>query len=448
MSMSMKEIKAMKRFVYCIVGLGFASSLLSCEAAEKLAEQCGLACPGGEGPDGVEIKGVLEGNAAISGVAQVDAFFAAVNNFRGAADGVSAGIEAELDKIRADFGLEAGANVAAGIRGQVMTNIEGSVSINYQPPRCSVDAEATVEAKARCEAEVMPPTVELECKGSCQLEAEAKLECDASAELECTFTGVKAECNAECAGTCEVELSAAARCDGTCTGTCSGDCSAYSDASGSRANCAGACDGMCMGRCEAKAEAGVKCMGTCRGECTVSGPEAMCEGSARASCKAKANASVMCKGKCEGDFEPPSASAECEASARAEAKINVQCTPPSVAASYRLKAVASAEVEAQLRFEAAIKTLIRVRLPALVAVTARAKLVGSAGADLADAARVAVKASVRTAADGDASIRAKAGLLCAVGQLDEVEMAVDDAVEQLNGSLEASAAIQDVFEMS
>ena len=156
----------------------------------------------------------------------------------------------------------------------------------------------------------------------------------------------------------------------------------------------------------------------------------------------------MCEGKCEGEFEPPKASAECEASARAEAKVNVQCSPPSIDASYRLKAVASADVMAQVKFEAALKTLIRVRLPALVAVTARAKSVASAGEDLALAARVAVKASIDTAIDGDASIRAKAGLVCAVGQMDDVEMAVDDAVEQLTDSLNASASIQAVFGMT
>src|SRR4051812_15597710 len=52
-----------------------------------LASLCGLACPGQKDDKGVEIKGVADGNAAISGVASVDAFFAAVIRFQGAANG-------------------------------------------------------------------------------------------------------------------------------------------------------------------------------------------------------------------------------------------------------------------------------------------------------------------------------------------------------------------------
>src|SRR5262245_48775579 len=121
----MKEMSAMKRFSYYIVGLLLAASAASCgddsdggipdlgAAVNEIARQCGLACPGKKDVDGVEIKGVLEGNTSIFGVAQVDAFFASVNNFRGAADGVSGGIEAQLALIKADFGIDAKADLKA-----------------------------------------------------------------------------------------------------------------------------------------------------------------------------------------------------------------------------------------------------------------------------------------------------------------------------------------------
>ncbi len=443
-------MSAMKRFSYMLVGLTLLGLSGSCgtdengdpiipggKIVEEIAKACGLACPGDKDSEGVEIKGVLEGNASISGVAKVDAFFASVNNFRGAADGVSAGIEAQLKLIKADFGIAANADLATELKAKVAANVEGSLVIDYQPPVCAVDASATLEASARCEAEVNPGSVMVECKGSCELEASAELKCDAGAELNCTFTGPTVDCQGECSGTCEAKVDVAAKCEGTCRGECSGNCSAYSDSGATQ--CSGACDGMCKGTCEAKASASAKCMGTCRGECTLSGPDAKCEGSAHAECKAMASGSVMCKGKCEGDIEPPSASAECKASAKAEAKLNVQCTPPRLAASYRLKA--GVDAKAQADFEAGIRTLISVRLPALTAAIKRGESVGQAGEDLALAANAAVKTSVNAAIKGNLGIRASFGLACAAKELPKVEMAVADSADRLTDNLNAGIKV-------
>jgi hypothetical protein len=453
----MKEMSAMKRFSYCIVGLSILGLAGSCgkdgeppdiggaaaDIAREAARQCGIACPGDKDIEGETIKGVLEGNASISGVAKVDAFFASANNFRGAADSVSSGIEAQVRLIRGDFGIAASANLKTELEANVKANIEGSLVIDYQPPKCAVDASATIEASAKCEAEVNPGKVEIECKGSCELEAGAELKCDASADLQCTFTGPTVDCKGECSGTCEVKADVAVACSGTCKGECSGNCSAYSDSGA--AQCAGSCDGMCKGTCEAKAEASAKCMGTCRGECKVTGAAADCMGSAHAECKAKANASVMCKGKCEGDFEPPSASAECKASAKAEAKLNVQCTPPTLAARYKLKA--GVDVMAQAQFEAALKTLVTARLPALVAALERGKSIGEAGEDLSVAAGAAVKASVTAATKLDAGVRVWFGLGCAAKELPKVEMALSDSSDRLVDALNAGATITAAFGM-
>jgi hypothetical protein len=451
----MKEMSAMKRFSLCIVGLTLFVFAGSCgkdengnpinpldNLAKEAAKACGLGCPGDK-IDGVEIKGVLEGNASISGVAQVDAFFASVNNFRGAADGVSGGIEAQLKLIKADFGIAANADLKTELAAKIKANLEGSLVIDYQPPKCAVDAQATLEAQARCEAKVTPGSAMIECKGSCEIEAGAELKCDASAELECSFTGPTIDCQGECSGSCEAKVDVAAKCEGTCRGECSGSCSAYSDSGATQ--CAGACDGMCKGTCEAKVEAGAKCMGTCKGECTVSGPDAKCEGSAHAECKAKANASVMCKGKCEGEFEPPMASAECQASAKAEAKVNVQCTPPTLQASYRLKA--GVDAMAQAKFEAGLKTLISARLPALTAALKKGQSVGEAGEDLAVAAKGAVKTSINAALKGDLGIRALFGLGCAAGELPDVEMAIEDSADRLNDNLTAAIGVTTMLGM-
>lgn len=440
----------MKRFSYCIVGLlivGLAGSCGKDEngdpidplagAKDELRKACGLACPGDKDDKGELIKGVLEGNASISGVAKVDAFFASVNNFRSAADSVSGGIEAELKLIKADFGIKADADLKAELDAKIKANIEGSLVIDYQPPVCAVDASATIEASARCDAMVNPGSVEVKCMGSCEIEAGADLECDASAELQCTFTGPTVDCKGECSGSCEANLDVAADCSGTCRGSCDGACSAYSDSGATQ--CAGSCDGKCKGSCEAKVAANAKCTGTCKGECKVTGAAADCKGSAHAECKAKANASVMCKGKCEGDIEPPSASAECKASAKAEAKINVQCTPPTLAARYKLKA--GVDVMAQAQFEAALKTLINVRLPALTAAIKRGQSVGDAGEDLVLAAKDAVRASVNAAVKGDLGIRATFGLTCALAELPKVEDALSDSTDRLTDQLNDGIAI-------
>src|SRR6188768_3638794 len=74
-----------------------------------LAAQCGLVC---------SEKGVAEGNASISGVANIDAFFSSVVNFNAKANLVSGNINAELAKIKASLGLKAdakGADVKAAM---------------------------------------------------------------------------------------------------------------------------------------------------------------------------------------------------------------------------------------------------------------------------------------------------------------------------------------------
>lgn len=440
---------AMKRFSYSFVGLLVLLGGASCGKNgpgggggilgddNPIIKACGLACPGGDDGNGGTVKGFADGNAAISGVASVDAFFAAAINFESAADNVSAGIEAQVDAIKADFGIAADANLKTELSAQIKANIDGDININYQPAQCSVDAHATVEAQARCEGMVTPPKAMVECKGACEVEASADVKCDASADLECSFSGPTVNCEGSCEGTCEAKIEGSASCSGTCRGTCDGTCSAYSDSGATM--CAGSCDGKCMGSCEAKVEASAKCMGTCNGSCKVTNPTGGCKGAAHAECKGKANASVMCEGKCDGDFEPPKASAECDASAKAEAKVNVQCTPPKLDVSYKLKA--GVDAMAQAKFEGALKTLISVRLPALLQASARAKFVAQAGEGLGASATAAVKDSVDAAAKGDLSLRAVFGLGCASDELPKVKDALSASTERLSASLMAAGDV-------
>jgi hypothetical protein len=400
----------------------------------ELAESCGmdLDCSG---------PGIAQGNASISGVARVDAFFQTVLDFQTKSTNISSAIDAELQAIRGDFGIAADANLSAELDAMFAAQLDGGLKIEAEPARCVVDAQASLEAQAKCDVTVDPGKATVECKGSCAVDASAEVECEADADLRCTVTAPSVECKGECKGSCAVELQAAASCEGTCKGSCSGDCSAYVKNADGELECEGTCEGTCEGSCKTEFAAEAECTGKCEGECTVENPEAGCEGGIRAECKAKADASIACSGRCEGEFEPPTASAECEANARAQAKLNVECTPPRVAITYALKLNVSNQVTtARPSFIVAVEKL-KVRLPALFAAIKRAESVHAAGKELSVEGSAAVRAAVMTALSGDVSVQAKFGLTCAVGQLDTVGDVLESSIGKIKGSIEASAKL-------
>lgn len=385
-------------------------------AGEELAEQCGLTCP---------VEGVLEGNASISGVAKVDAFFKSVVNFQAKADLTASRIDAELAKIRTSLDLDAnagGAEIVAAIKAKYQ--LEGSLAVRVQPARCAVSAEATVQAQARCEGEVTPPMASVECKGSCEVEASGSVECEG--ELECTGTAPELKCEGSCQGSCE--LTVAAECAGTCHGECDGTCSSEN----SMGQCNGTCEGQCQGSCELTA--GGECSGECRGQCTYKPATAECNGTAR--CQAMGSASVECKGKCEGEFTPPQASVECEASAKAEASLEVECTPPSIDIGYQFSASADAQTKAEFQ---AFLVGFRARASAIVAELKRAEVVIAAGAEVAASAETAVSGAINVALEGETSLKAKIGLGCALGAIPDVATAVSASTQRLQTRVTAAA---------
>lgn len=391
---------------------------------DPLQQLCGFTCPG-DTVDGVKIGGVAEGNASISGVPSVDAFFSATIAFQDAANSVGDGIQEELDLIRADFGIEG--DLSAGLEAAFDANLEAGITFEYQPPKCAVDAQASLEASANCDATVSGGTVEVECKGSCEAKLDAEFECDASAELYCTVTAPQISCTGECQGSCTAEIQAGAECSGTCHGTCEGECTVFSDAEGTR--CAGSCDGTCKGSCETQLTAAATCNGKCSGECTAKAPSAGCMGAVKAECRGKADASFKCQGRCDGDFEPPMVSAECRASAKAQASVNVECTPPRLSTRYAFTASATPQ------FKGALTSLLDVRLPALLKARSKAKLVARAGEGLGVAARGAIGGAV-TELRKDVQLKLLYSLQCATEQLPEarkiIEQSSDDLTERLN----------------
>ena len=401
---------------------------------DPLKKLCGFTCPG-DTVDDTKIGGVAEGNASITGVPSVDAFFSATIAFQKAADGVSDGIEAELDLIKADFGIE-GDDLAGGLKTAFDANLEAGVKFEYQPPKCAVDAEATLEASANCDASVTGGRVEVDCKGSCEAELRSDFKCDANAELYCEFTAPEAKCEGQCEGSCTAEAGAMLDCTGTCHGECDGECSVTSDEAGE--DCAGTCKGMCKGKCEAQLTAAAECDGTCRGSCTVKAPSGGCMGGISAECRGKTEASFKCEGRCEGEFEPPMVSAECKASAKAQASVNVECTPPRLGMTYAFKAGASPE------FKAALTSLIDVRLPALLKARSKAKVVASAGEGLGVAAQGAVKGAVDKLR-ADVKLKLLYSLQCGINELPAARKIIDESTDELTDRLNDSKTVTEML---
>ncbi len=415
-----------------VLGLLGAAALLtfatSCED-NAIAEQCGLTCP---------VDGVLEGNASISGLSNVDAFFGAVVSVNQASIELENSVVAELRGIAGLLGLEGTAElptaelaaaVKAGLDAKFAANVEGNLNVRFQPPRCQADLEVTATAAAQCDASVTPGSVRATCSGSCEISVEAQAECQANGTLECRGQAPNLRCEGTCQGSCQLE--AAAACEGVCNGTCNGTCSSE-NASG---QCNGTCNGTCQGTCELSA--GGNCSQSCEGECTYTPPSGTCEASAQASCEFNADAEASCSGKCEGEVVPPEVSAECKASVEAKAKAELVCRPPELDIQFQFRVTGDAEADARAHAEfRAFLRGFRGRFAALLAVQARLQALGSASANLGVAAEGAVQQSFNTILRSDANLKATIGVGCALGQLS----AVGEATQQAAGRVQTSVA--------
>jgi cytoskeletal protein CcmA (bactofilin family) len=423
-----------------LLALGGSAAVTACTnedgttglpGGDALLEECGLTC---------DDSALLEGNASVSGIQNVDAFFGAVVNFKAAAGELSTDMRAELDAIAVSVGVEkgaAGADIAAAVQAKFAANVQGGVTIDYQPAQCNVSAKASVEATAKCDASVDPGKVEVSCKGSCEakVEADGTFDCGADVEAGCKLNAPKLDCEGKCEGSCKLDV--AAECTGTCQGTCDGECSA-TNADGS---CNGTCEGTCQGTCQMKGDA--SCSGSCTGSCIVEPANGSCEANATAHCDASANvdAEVKCEGECKGDVEPPSAKAECQASAKAEAEIHAECTPPQLALSYTLAANVEGDVQAKAEFEAWL-TGFKAHYSGVIALSAKVEQLVDVSADLTTAASGAVEASFSAAAEGDVSLKGTVGLACAIKNLPHVAGIIGDAVGEVQASGTAAGEFQ------
>ena len=137
--------------------LGFASLglftgfTMAASQGCDIAEQCGLTC---------SAEGILEGNASISGIPSIDAFFGAIIDVSVAAGNVRAGVQAELDAMALSLGLPAGsgsADIKAALEAQFAASVEGGIQIKWKPAECSASVEVAASAAAECDVDVDLP---------------------------------------------------------------------------------------------------------------------------------------------------------------------------------------------------------------------------------------------------------------------------------------------------
>ncbi|MBC8070907.1 MAG: hypothetical protein IAG13_21445 [Deltaproteobacteria bacterium] len=411
--------------------LGFsAAAIPACDPDDgplgQIAEQCGLEC---------SAKGFVGGDAKISGIASIDAFFGAAIDLNASMRGLSGGIRAELDAIGASVGLQpgaSGAEIKAALQGYLDARVEGGLTVKYAAPKCEANIEASVSAAAECDVQVDPGEVTVKCEGSCKAEAGVEVDCGASADLKCTGTAPNLECEGTCSGSCVAELTAEASCEGTCRGSCTAE-------GGTQTGFDGKCNGMCMGECAVEASAGVMCEGKCEGSCEYTPPGAMCDANAEARCDAKADASVECSGGCEGKAEPPEVSAECEASVEAKASASIECSPPSLDIGFQFNASLQGDVNGQAEFRAWLEGF-RARFSALLALRAKAEVVVDAATNLSAAAGGAVTGAVEELS-ADVNVAASFGAVCALAELPVAGEAIVEASGTLSAEITGSAEV-------
>ena len=169
----------MKKYVY---GLGalVAPSLIGMLVATGCSKEDG-GLPGGDdicGPCGE----IAKGDVGISGDVRVDGFFKALGNIQIATSTIQADFDANIRALAATYDVQLTGNVinaaavaqlTAAIRADFDANIQGSVSVDYQPPRCeasvnvAVQAQAQCEVKAGCEADINAGELSVACEGQC-----------------------------------------------------------------------------------------------------------------------------------------------------------------------------------------------------------------------------------------------------------------------------------------
>ena len=324
-------------------------------------------CPGDDNPlCCTEFKVGATIDANIGGSAQSKVAVQAVSDFAGIASAAVDDLTTACRSIAQDLDaakpeqdaaeqkadrrdkLNAWCSLAVKAIGSFKAMAGGSLTVQFDPPKC----QASVSAKVDCQAK---------CSGSAQ--------CDIKADPP-RCNGGRLE--VACKGECTAKAGATLKCEGKCEGECKGSCTASGGV-----QCTGKCQGTCKGAAEGGTGAGIKgdgsCDGTCEGTCEATAPQATCSGTCKGTCGVKcsgsAEASVKCDGECTGSFEPLTCEggkleggckveAKCNANCDASIKAKAECRPPRVVVAFSGAANIEAAGKLQATFEANLGVIL------------------------------------------------------------------------------------------
>ena len=425
--------KVFSLFAMMLLVAGLASS---CDAASKMCGPCGQ---------------IENGDATITGMAQLDGIFKALGTLDASAGSIKANFDGNVRDLAAVFGIEAEgmatADIVTEIKAEFAAQItaQGSITVDYVPPSCSADISVSASASAQCEAkagcdvdvnaECDPGQLSFACEGKCTGG------CSGSCSGSCTVE-VDAECSGTCKGSCDLSVDPGG-CEGTCKGDCEGTCSLTNTAG----DCEGECDGTCTGSCKLP-EAGGSCSGTCKGECKV-------EAAAECSGKCEGECDMECTGGCEGSFEPPScnaeasasceASADCSAQAEAQASASLKCTPPSLAIVFEGDLDASAQAEVLAKLE-----LFKVKMIGVIQGMFELRGLVEGNADLnidppVVTIGIAIEDFAQAVANGEVEIVAVGLLPCAAPAFEEAADIIGGIAGDMEGTISAQLDLVSVL---
>lgn len=290
------------------------------------------------------------------------------------------------------------APVAARMQAE-MSDLRAEARVGVQvaatPPRCEAHLSAYADCIARCDAQIDPGQLEVQCEGG-ELRGYCRAECSG----QCAF-----DVDGACSGVCE------GVCSGSCGGTCNGICEGKCSATASDGSCQGRCEGTCRGSCSGG------CSGGCEGQCVVSA-RASCDGECRGGCSVKFEEPY-----CTGTYRAPSASVDCNAACEAQVDARLSCKPG------RVDVALGADVSSNIPERAArLRAAIEGGIPAVL--RARAKL-----GRLASSGRVMVE-SIGGLPEAVAALGVGAGACAA-----QAISLIPRATASVSVSLEVSASL-------
>src|SRR6478736_1937612 len=380
-------------------------------------------------------------DASIKGT--FSAFASAASDLSAVGTGSISDVTTACRNIALDLGAESDAVTATGTasltgwcdlaKAQISANfgasskLTGSISVDFEPPKCTAsisaqaNCQASCNASAECDLKANPPkctdgTLQVKCGGTCTASG--------SADVACTGS-----CTGSCSGSCKASGGVKVDCKGKCDGTCTAGAAGGVTEKGTGIQADGKCDGQCDGTCTLDADApSIKCTGQCDGHCD-------------AACKGSADVKVQCDGKCDVEATPLkceggkleggcSADASCQGSCNASASAKAECSPPSV--SIVAEAKGSLSAEGKVQYQTAIASL-EANLPKILIV------LQARGANFTAGIQGAIDAGVKLTGSGKLGAK---GAVCGVLIASTIGTASENFAASLKAAGDVTASIK------